>query len=54
MRRINHEKARLAWVNWDTNRVGMTRADVAGDSAEPMVAHEFIGPDCWKQIGLPA
>lgn len=52
-RKVNPRTARKAWVNWESWNVSLSRQEVAGDSAADMITHEFIGPDCWKEIGLP-
>lgn len=52
-RRVNTKKARKAWVNWETWEVSLDRAAIIKGHSENVVNEEFIGPECWDEIGLP-
>lgn len=52
-KRVNAKTARKAWVNWETHMVSLGREEIAGDHVPDVIGEEFIGPDCWKAIGLP-
>lgn len=52
-RKVDPARARKAWVNWETHKVSLVREEIAGSHSSDVIAEELIGPDCWKQIGLP-
>lgn len=53
-RKVNTSKARRAWVHWGTNEVSLSKDAFASYAGFPAcIAEEWIGPDCWKEIGLP-
>lgn len=55
MKRVNPNTARKAWVNWATHDVSLVRSEVVHPNySETEISEEFIGPDCWKTIGLPS
>jgi hypothetical protein len=53
-RKVDVSKSRKAWVNWETWEVSLDREAIVKGHSPSVIGEEFIGPDCWKAIGLPA
>lgn len=56
--RVNPNKCRKAWVNWETWEASLERAEIVKGHQDTefnsVIEEVFIGPDCWKTIGLPS